>query len=289
MDKETAAHHFETSKLKEIVMQSRDIIYYCRIKPKPQVLFVNGALEQYFGRGSVQLCYEHPEHIYRHLHPDFRDIIQKKWSGDFDYDKPIIQCWMDENGRERWFEELVTPVYENGELIAMHGILRNIDGWIQLKKDLEYRISHDALTGAFSRDCFERMMKRYDKEVDVPMAIILCDLDELKTVNDRFGHREGDRLIKEAAVILMSFQSEKVFVSRIGGDEFAILVIEMELSEVKKLVEKMDEAINGYNNRDWPMKMSYGYAYSHSSKGNMEQLFKEADRNMYDNKFGKKG
>jgi hypothetical protein len=50
MDKETAAHHFETSKLKEIVMQSRDIIYYCRIKPKPQVLFVNGALEQYFGR-----------------------------------------------------------------------------------------------------------------------------------------------------------------------------------------------------------------------------------------------
>jgi diguanylate cyclase (GGDEF)-like protein len=43
------------------------------------------------------------------------------------------------------------------------------------------------------------MMKRYDEEVDVPIAIILCDLDELKTVNDRFGHMEGDRLIKEAA------------------------------------------------------------------------------------------
>jgi diguanylate cyclase (GGDEF)-like protein len=170
----------------------------------------------------------------------------------------------------------------------MHGILRNIDEWIQLQKDLEYRISHDALTGAFSRNFFERMMKRYDDEVDVPMAIIQCDLDELKTVNDHFGHREGDRLIKEAAKILMNFQSEKVLVSRIGGDEFAILVIEMELSEVEKLVEKMDEAINGYNNRDWPMKMSYGYAFSRSSKGNMERLFEEADRNMYDNKFGKK-
>jgi len=55
------------------------------------------------------------------------------------------------------------------------------------------------LTGAFSRNFFERMMKRYDEEVDVPIAIILCDLDELKTVNDRFGHMEGDRLIKEAA------------------------------------------------------------------------------------------
>jgi len=54
MDKETADHHFETSKFKEIVMQSKDIIYYCLVKPKPQVLFVNGALEQYFGRGSVQ-------------------------------------------------------------------------------------------------------------------------------------------------------------------------------------------------------------------------------------------
>ena len=50
------------------------------------------------------------------LHPDFRDIIQKKWSDDFDYDKPIIQCWVDVNGQERWFEELATPVYENGEL-----------------------------------------------------------------------------------------------------------------------------------------------------------------------------
>jgi GGDEF domain-containing protein len=58
---------------------------------------------------------------------------------------------------------------------------------------------------------------------------------------------------------------------------------------VKKLVEKMDEAINSYNTRALAMKMSYGYAYSHSSKGNMEQLFEEADRNMYDNKFGKKG
>jgi len=288
MDKETADHHFETSKFKEIVMQSKDIIYYCLVKPKPQVLFVNAALEHYFGSGSVQQCYEQPELIYHRLHPDFRDIIQKKWNGDFDYDKPIIQCWLDENGREQWFEELATPVYKNGELIAMHGILRNIDGWIRLQKDMEYRISHDALTGVYSRDYFERLLKRYDEEVDVPMAIILCDLDELKTVNDNFGHREGDRLIKEAAKILMNFQSEKVLVSRIGGDEFAILVIEMELSEVKKLVEKMDEAINGYNNRDWPMKMSYGYAYSHSSKGNMEQLFEEADRNMYISKFGKK-
>jgi len=82
MDKETADHYFETSKFKEIVMQSKDIIYYCRLKPKPQVLFVNAALEHYFGSGSVQQCYEQPELIYHRLHPDFRDIIQKKWNGD---------------------------------------------------------------------------------------------------------------------------------------------------------------------------------------------------------------
>jgi hypothetical protein len=67
MDKETADHYFETSKLKEIVMQSKDIIYYCLVKPKPQVLFVNAALEHYFGSGSVQQCYEQPELIYHTL------------------------------------------------------------------------------------------------------------------------------------------------------------------------------------------------------------------------------
>jgi len=243
MDKETADHNLETPKFKEIVMQSKDIIYYCRIKPKPQVLFVNGALEQYFGSGSVQQCYEQPEFVNRLLYPDFRDIIQKKWNGDFDYDKPIIQCWLDENGQERWIEELATPVYENGELIAMNGILRNIDGWIQLQKDLEYRISHDVLTGAYSRDYFERMMKRYDEEVVVPIAIILCDLDEMKIVNDHFGHREGDRLIK-AAEILINFQSEKVFVLRIGGEEFTILAAELEQVEVDHLIAKIGDAVN---------------------------------------------
>ena len=77
-----------------------------------------------------------------------------------------------------------------------------------------------------------------------------------------------------------------LLVSRIGGDEYAILAAVLEQTEVDHLVAKIGEAVNSYNNRDWAMKMSYGYV--RSSKGNMEQLFEEADRSMYVSKFGKK-
>jgi diguanylate cyclase (GGDEF)-like protein len=131
----------------------------------------------------------------------------------------------------------------NSELVAIQGVLRNIDEKIKLQQDLEYRIHHDSLTHIYNREFFQKQMDKFDKQVDTSVGIILCDLDELKYMNDNFGHKEGDALIKEAAKVLNKFSSEKTIVARIGGDEFAILVADTNKEEVEKLLVDISKEI----------------------------------------------
>ncbi|PLT33923.1 diguanylate cyclase domain-containing protein [Bacillus sp. V5-8f] len=63
-------------------------------------------------------------------------------------------------------------------------------------------MSHDALTDIFNREYFEQNKDKYNRCIDVPIGIILCDLDELKYNNDNFGHERGDLLIIETAKLL---------------------------------------------------------------------------------------
>ncbi|MFD0620796.1 PAS domain S-box protein [Paenibacillus sp. GCM10027629] len=61
------------------------------------------------------------------------------------------------------FEEFTTPVYKDGEVVAFQGILRNITDKLKLQEELEYRITHDSLTGVYNREFIERLIEKYDK------------------------------------------------------------------------------------------------------------------------------
>ncbi|MDQ7860674.1 GGDEF domain-containing protein [Peribacillus frigoritolerans] len=80
-------------------------------------------------------------------------------------------------------------------------------------------------------------------DFDTPVAMILCDLDELKYMNDTHGHKKRDELIKEAANLLSRIFSEIAVVARVGGDEFAILLIDRSQREVESLCELLMEEI----------------------------------------------
>lgn len=122
------------------------------------------------------------------------------------------------------------------------------------------------------------------------MAIILCDLDELKFTNDNYGHREGDALIKAIAGLLNQFSAEDTVVARIGGDEFVLLVPEKNEKEIEQLVNNIFEEIDIHNESgsNKTIKMSVGYAFASNSMGLMTEIFSQADKNMYKNKIERK-
>ncbi|MDQ0214481.1 diguanylate cyclase (GGDEF)-like protein/PAS domain S-box-containing protein [Oikeobacillus pervagus] len=282
------------TKLEEIIYrlveESKDVIYHYEVRPECKFTYISPSLEKFLGKGVIKESLENSDTPLKRIHPDDYRNLSKKVRGELDFSHPIIQRWKDNEGIYRWFEEYATPIYRNGQFVAVQGIIRNIDEKVKLQKELEYRIYHDALTGIYNREYFELISAKFNEQTNSSVAIILCDLDELKYTNDHFGHKKGDELIIAAAGLLNKFNCKEVSVSRIGGDEFVLLATgkaEKEIDQlVNGIVKEMDEYSNQNNNL--MIKMSVGFAYSPTSIGLLPKLFAQADQNMYKNKASRK-
>ncbi|MED4206849.1 sensor domain-containing diguanylate cyclase [Neobacillus mesonae] len=274
----------------QLVEGSKDVIYHFDVKPGIKFRYISPSLDKFLGPGTIKEAFERPDAPFERIHPVDYDNLCKKISGKLDYNQILIQRWKDNEGIYRCFEEFVTPIYDKGQIVAVQGIMRNIDEKIKLQQDLEYRIYHDALTGIYNREYFENIFTKYDEEINSPIAIILCDLDELKSTNDNFGHKKGDALIKAAAELLNQFSSETITVARIGGDEFVLLIENKDEIDIEQMVNDILKEIDRYNDRrsEQLIKMSIGYSLSSYSLGHISEVFSEADKNMYKDKVRRK-
>jgi diguanylate cyclase (GGDEF)-like protein/PAS domain S-box-containing protein len=274
----------------QLVEDSRDVIYHYDVKPGIKFRYISPSLDKVLGQGTIKEAFESPYAPFERIHPDDYDNLCAKINGKLDYSQILIQRWKDNEGNYRWFEEYITPIYENGEIIAVQGIMRSIDEKIKLQKDLEYRINHDSLTGIYNREYFEYIFTKFNEQINSSVAIILCDLDELKSTNDNFGHEKGDALIKATAGLLNQFSSNFITVARIGGDEFVLLVSEKIEKEIEQLVKSILRKIDIHNkggSRE-TIQLSIGYALASNSMGQMTEIFSQADKNMYRNKIERK-
>lgn len=275
----------------EAVENLKDILYYCEVKPSLKYRYLSPVVDQFFGEGAMHEHIKNPNLIFSDLvHPDDRHILVKKKNGELDYGKPIVTRLKNADGKYIWFEEYATPVFDHEGIIAIQGILRDISDKVDLQQKLEYKVTHDALTNVYNRGFFESQLDYYNWKRDVPVAVLICDVDELKLVNDHYGHKVGDSLIQETAKLLDRTVVENEIVARIGGDEFAVIFIDTELLHIEKYLTSLRKEIEYFNSKSRPfrVKMSVGYAYSPSSLGKMDALFVEADKKMYEEKNGKR-
>ena len=174
-----------------------------------------------------------------------------------------------------------------------------INNQLKIKnKNLENEISHlkkivfiDELTGLFNRRGFMvftnqqlRLMSRGRKK----MCLFYFDMDNLKSINDKFGHNEGDIAIKNLAVILTRTFRNSDIIARIGGDEFAVLAIDTEKDNVNRILQRLDMIINSYNKKISIYKMSVSSGVV-ECVGNetIDVLLSIADNNMYLQKIKK--
>lgn len=268
----------------EAVENVRDIIYYCEVKPTLKYLYLSESINHFLGLGSKKMHMSDPMKYYDILHPDDKEIGEKKQNGELDYSKLIQIRLRNKDGEYIWFEEFVTPIYRNGNLKAVVGICRNVQEKVALQKQLEIKAHYDTMTGVYNREYFQLKMNEYDKN-NYQIGVLVADLDGLKWMNDHHGHQKGDILILEAAKLFNQLSSDHVIVSRIGGDEFTLLVTDLTERQVQQMKDSLFNMIAIYNeSAEFPVNVSIGLAYSETSKGKMEQLFAEADFAMYEQK-----
>lgn len=165
-------------------------------------------------------------------------------------------------------------------------IARDITERKKTEEKLKFFSLHDTLTSLYNRSYFEQEIQKLAKEPALKAGIIVCDVDGLKLINDTLGHDTGDALLKTAAHVISNCFREKDTVSRIGGDEFAIILRDCSREDVEYASLRLRNAIEEYNgeNPGLPLSISIGLA-ARNGIVDLHELYKEADNNMYSEKL----
>lgn len=190
-------------------------------------------------------------------------------------------------GSPVYFETSGVPVSDEwGTATGFRGISRDITERVVSKKKLDYLSTRDKLTGLYNRNFFEEELNRLSISREYPITVIYADVNGLKAVNDAFGHARGDELIKAAANILKSSLRRSELLARIGGDEFAAVLIRTDEKAGKKVVSRIRNKIAEYNMKSGslPLSISIGMATSISGEESLAELLKHADHLMYQDK-----
>jgi len=165
-------------------------------------------------------------------------------------------------------------------------ILRDITSRKQMEERIEFLSLHDPLTGANNRSYFEEEILRLQTKKDQGVGIFICDVDGLKLINDTLGHRQGDELLRRVVELLQEGVQKPNFIARIGGDEFAVVLLDPTRQQAEQLEQHYQSAVIRYNviNPQVPISLSIGWAISENG-ADTDAVFKEADHNMYRQKM----
>ena len=160
----------------------------------------------------------------------------------------------------------------------------------KLEERLTYLSIHDPLTGLYNRTHFSLELERLQQPQFAPVGIIVGDLDGLKLINDTWGHQSGDSLLQAAATILKRFCPANGTVTRIGGDEFVLLLSCTTLTILENLCHTITRAIDTYNQTSplaegIVLSISLGFALAEAYHPDLQEVFKVADNNMYREKL----
>jgi diguanylate cyclase (GGDEF)-like protein/PAS domain S-box-containing protein len=153
----------------------------------------------------------------------------------------------------------------------------------------------DELTKVYNRRGFltvaEQQLK-FSLRTRKELSLIYVDLDDLKKINDTFGHEEGDAAIVETASILKDVFRDSDVIARLGGDEFAVLAIDVGEEKMSDLARRIIERVRARNGRAgnaYPLSFSLGFArYNPGRPCTLQDLIGQADRRMYEEKMSKK-
>jgi diguanylate cyclase (GGDEF)-like protein/PAS domain S-box-containing protein len=192
-------------------------------------------------------------------------------------------------GKPIWCLVNATPIDFEGEACLLLG-LADITEQKRIQEELRFLSMHDALTGVYNRTYFEAEMERLKNGRQYPVSVIILDIDDLKIVNDTYGHAQGDKLLQTLATVVGKvLRSEEVF-ARIGGDEFAILLPYADEITSRLVVSRIRDSLDQHTSKSGSerIRVSIGLGLA-GIKDDLSEAFKQADTNMYAVKHTRKG
>jgi diguanylate cyclase (GGDEF)-like protein len=247
-----------------------------------RVLDVNRRTLELFQAGSKEILAGSLNRIFRdEMRAHFRTELVQLWEGKLSNEVEGINYALNGDPVNIQLHWTVLP----GSEVSLERVLISIEDITARKKAedyLKYLGTHDVLTGLYNRAYFEEELARLQRGRQFPVSIIVADLDGLKKINDSRGHGEGDKLIRRAGEVLQASVRSEDVVTRVGGDEFAILLAgtneaaaEQAVARIRSLVE-----LNNKFHVTPVLSLSVGTASAASGRDLVEAL-RRADDLMY--------
>ena len=192
-------------------------------------------------------------------------------------------------GAERSVELSVTPLKpDGGETLGLVLVLHDTSELRGITRQMTYQASHDALTGLVNRREFERRLQEAMDSAqtgDVAHALCYLDLDRFKLVNDTCGHSAGDNMLREVAAIIKEAVRDSDTVGRIGGDEFALMLVGCPLEKARQIADDVVHSVNDYRfvwkDKIFNIGVSVGLVEVGRGGGAIEDLMSSADSACY--------
>lgn len=209
-----------------------------------KITMLNRVAEKLTGWPYKEALGRHYREVFLLSHEDGRSSINDPIEGVLTEDKVQEMgnhaILTSRDGTVYNLEDSAAPIKDDKEsTVGVVLVFRDVTEKKEQRSKIDYLSVHDSLTGLYNRIFFEEELKRLDTGRNLPITLIVGDMNGLKLTNDIFGHAAGDLLLNKAARVLkMNCRADDI-IARIGGDEFTILLPRTDAEEASKIISRI--------------------------------------------------
>lgn len=262
--------------------------------------FVSESVEKLIGIKPEQL-YSNYNLLYEGISPEDRNNFIET-ENEAIRNISLFKCnvrVITEKDEVRWVTFVSSPTRGNDGSIVWDGIEFDITEQVEIQEALkiekeklkakqehiEYLSFYDHLTGLFNRRFYEAELERLDHPRNLPISIVMADVNGLKLTNDAFGHLAGDELLIEVAEVFKKVCRADDIAARIGGDEFILLLPKTDYYEAEQIIKRLKDAFIQVENSKVIVSVSFGMGIKSDESVNMDDVFSYAEDAMYRDKL----
>lgn len=253
-----------------------------------RLLRATDAWKDLTGKDDIADC-----NIFDCIHPDDCTSLREQVGTLSDHTKSQVSIRFrmlrdNDNDKQYWVEGRFAPVSIGDAFVSIRGVVRDITNSYLQERQISHMALHDSLTDLPNRVLLEDRMEMAISRASrsgLRVALGFIDLDHFKQVNDNFGHKVGDHMLKQVTQKLQMALRGTDTLSRWGGDEFVVLCPDLNtLEDAREITNKLyavaneDITIEGTN---FPFTFSAGFAVYPDDAVNAEMLLSQADRAMF--------
>jgi two-component system cell cycle response regulator len=276
-----------------IVEYANEIIYQADVNG--HFTFVNPTTIRLTGYSKDELIGKHYRELIR---KDYRDDAERFYGMQFVkkipntyYEFPGIT----KEGKDMWIGQNVQLLMNCDKVVGFQAVSRDMTERVKKEEQLRSMSFTDSLTHLYNRRGFlnlaEHLLKSAER-LHTKLLLAYIDLDNIKSINDTFGHEQGDSVLIDTADILRNTFRKSDIICRIGGDEFAVLATKFDESYPQNIIDRLQYYIDAQNykrKKKYKISMSMGFAfYDPQTPCSLDVLMAKADQSMYEQKKARK-